>query len=463
MTAYRAVVLLFAAVGVSVACSSSSGSSSPDGGAPEEGTPAFADASTGPESGATREAAPEAMSDATALDCPTGDLHAQYVAGATDLDLDCDGKDDWHVDRAADGTPQRETLDVDEDGRPDFAIDRTASPQTEQIDRNLDGKWDEEIDWTQGSDPQDYSFVELYDVYFTGTYTRRVTSTSTPGSDTIDVLEESLQPDGSWSTDSESSTARDTTKIANNVETSGPNACTPDQATKIEKAFTDVEADVQCLGGFDKGLALRMRWMLAFSENPDVSCAPQPVDSAGNPQGVCADSYGVVPGGCPYGYCSHITISLYPYGFDPSKCGDLGTSLFHELLHYLLGGHRFDNGSQDPNDPIYGCERLCGTPGAQKQASDCGACLQTSTGDARCASLARDCSPKDGGYCQCTGTVYPRYSDCTVACPSGTTCFASACTHVMGPPICEMEGVPCMCGCCDGLACDPTTKVCTSG
>ena len=96
------------------------------------------------------------------------------------------------------------------------------------------------------------------------------------------------------------------------------------------------------------------------------------------------------------------------------------------MMHYVDGLHEIDGGTDDPADPIYGCEKACYGGG---NSQDCAACLGTRQGDSRCDHLPQQpCAGSPPAYCPCgTPRMYASETACAVGCPSGLACFASRC------------------------------------
>lgn len=438
----RPLVLLTAAL-VGLGCSSSG----------SEATPSDAsvdlDAAPGETGG-------DASNDAPATSCAIDALQAKYRSGATEIDFDCDGKVDWKLVRDG-ANVTKETIDFDGDGKVDYEVDRGANPQRIRIDANFDGKWDLVIERKPGETTGTFDFVELSDPTFrTGTlsYRRRYTLPATTGGK-VEVVEESLNGD-TWEEVRTTTSTWPSRKIDATIG-GAAGACSDSDKGKIEKALEDVEKSIDCLGGYDKSMARRAKWMLAVNDVSIFCKAEGPGESK-----FCASANNAHEA-CPFGFCSEMTIQVTPEGLSAPGCGPLSSTLFHELMHYVAGLHRVDDGSADKNDPVYGCERLCGAGEATPE--NCAACLQTSTGDPRCVKAGgkpRECKQEIAGRCNCESRpkTYPTYTECTVECPSGLGCAFSGCTEIPGPPICEHEDVECTCGCCDGLVCDPVSKKC---
>lgn len=428
------------AVLVGLGCSSSN----------NEATPA--DASTGPD--VVTETSGDTTTDAPATSCAIDALQAKYKSGAVEIDFDCDGKVDWKLVREG-GKVTKESIDFNGDGKDDYVVDRGSTPQVIRVDANFDGKWDLVIERKAGSTAGTFDFVELTDPTFrTGTlsYRRRYTLPAAK----VTVVEESLATDGTWQEERTTTSNWPVRKIDATIGGSA-GACSDGDKAKIEKALEDVEKSIDCLGGYDKSMARRAKWMLAVN---DVSIFCK-AEGAGESK-FCASANNAHEA-CPFGFCTEMTIQVTPDGLNNPACGALSSTLFHELMHYVAGLHRVDDGSADKNDPVYGCERLCGANEATPE--NCAACLQTSTGDPRCVKAGgkpRECKQEIAGRCNCESRqkTYPTYTQCTVECPSGLGCAFSGCTEIKGPPICEQEDVECTCGCCDGLECDPVSKKC---
>jgi hypothetical protein len=122
-------------------------------------------------------------------------------------------------------------------------------------------------------------------------------------------------------------------------------------------------------------------------------------------------------------------------------------TLFHELMHVLVGGHNLNNQTYsryEEADRTTACENLCFGPDPTSKCS-CATCLGTTTCDQRC-SIHPECDPQLGFACPCptgpnAGKLFATCAACLARCPSGLSCFGfSTCTAQYrgcgSPPTC---------------------------
>jgi hypothetical protein len=440
-----------------VACSSGSNDANPGGGDASVDTSSSGDVSLGAD---VADSGPET----TGLACDVRSLRKQYLAGASTFDLDCDGKTDWRLERGADGTIAKETVDLNEDGKPDMRWDYTSTPILFESDDDLDGRIDHRSERSPGSTAGSWDVMNAWDELALGTLNRRETFTIDPAQSTYRLLREDLDPtDGSWNTVLESTVTANPPKIDATIKGSDPSdpdktgVCTDTQAKALQDAADDVCNSMDCLGKYDPALQARMKKTFAVRDL-QLKCA-----KVGTPEKPSCGNSDNLDTTCLGPSCSDpVQISIDPRVFIAGLkgCGTLQSTLFHEMLHYVFGGHPIEDGQEDPNDPVYGCEALCGrNPELPSSLSRCAACLQTTQGDMRCAGYFPpppcDKDP-ESGYCDCDSAStksFPDYTACTVSCPSGIGCFAAGCWRVSPPPKCTVSGAPCGCIPCCGGAC----------
>ncbi|MCC7385539.1 MAG: hypothetical protein IT384_27055 [Deltaproteobacteria bacterium] len=440
LDAVAALVSLGSLVAITAAlaaCSTSAVPSTVDAGPPDAGAPP----------------------DAGGVPCTVAQLQAAYRSGANEIDLDCDGRADWLLDRPnPTAEAVRETIDSNGDGRPDILRDRTGSTHILELDRNYDDRFDRRVEASDSvSVDGGFEFVMLEDRDLDGVMDHRTTYTIDPATPEVVFVFEEWDPDaGEWVETGRTTTTDSHAALGAIVTTSGPGACTGDQAAAIERALDKVEAEIDsCLASYDPQLASLVRSMAA-SKPIRVHCSV-PTSPTESYCGYAAQAGKKNP--------AEIDIGIDPSVFTPNGgCPPVESVLFHELLHYAFGPHFFPDAGEDPNDRVYGCQRLCTAPGGNEPSpADCAACLATPQGDDRCkGKFDGACLPMPPvAFCPCPTHQAPWFSDtlsCEAVCPNEIGCFQfSLCMEITPPSDCVPKGSTCGgegCGpCCGGVAC----------
>lgn len=321
-----------------------------------------------------------------------------YAAGATAIDLDGDGRAEWQLEgRIGAGLPTRETMDPDGDGTANLVWESDGPDLVFRIDRNGDGTFE----YTKRATPDPAgatTAVVTEDTNGDFRVDHRMTLTRVPGTSLVGIAHE-FDDDRNGTYERAFSTVSDQgakrvpgaaafavapaalsgmRHVPVTVETTGPAACTAAQAEQLRNALDDaVSRGASCLAPLDPHLALALARVVA-TRGVRMNCGrPSSCGYAANAQDFCLFGCAVV-------------IELGPDSFDPATCGDLTSTVFHELLHYAAELHQYDDGTSDLGDRVYGCEKTCFGAGT---SITCAACLGTANGNSRCGGYTAEACP----------------------------------------------------------------------
>lgn len=349
------------------------------------------------------------------------------VEGRTAIDLTGDGLPDYYRTLAGAAT-SREEIDADGDGTTDLVWDYSQATKTFRRDDNHDGNFEEALDVTADlAEPTIVSYVETLDSGSDGAPDVVRKWTVDPSIATIGVeVQEDTDSDGTLDWSITNTVQRQQRKFAS-VSTSGANACSADQAAKIDAAVNQaVEQAMGCLAASNPSLGMKFAKFLANS-NITFGC-----DS--NTSDPYCGSADMADTSAPWFGKREVPISLDGPAFDPTKCGPLASTIFHEMMHYVNGLHQYGDGSTDPGDSVYGCEKMCfgvlAPDGSTSTASnlECAACLGVKADSSKCKKFPQKPCPTAPAQCPCKGgTLYPDALKCSVGCPSGLACFTARC------------------------------------
>ena len=339
-----------------------------------------------------------------------------YRSGQGAIDLDGDGTPDWYVGAAAaDGLPRTEALDIDGDGQMDITTRLEGEARETRQDVDHDGR-PEQIT-TVSALPEGGSLREdLYDTDGDGDLDLRVQTR-------LDVAEGFSQRiewvdsdgDGRWELVGATRLPLDQPSLAR-VQRSGTEACTDGQKKRIDRAIDQAIArGHQGLSSTNPALAMRFLRRLVVAD-VEVRCGWDTEKLA-----ACAVSPGASMASAWTGP-GPVDIRLSGLVFDAAAgCDPLDATLFHEVLHYVVGIHPAQDGRSDPGDTIYACQESCfGVSTAQS----CAACRGTRVGDPACSAypdLGCDGAAVPG-LCVETGSLYASTGQCTDQC--GGTCLS---------------------------------------
>ncbi len=345
--------------------------------------------------------------------------------GETAIDLDGDGRPEYTRVFSDGGVLVREEIDVDGDGTPDLVWDYSGTPET--FTRIAHGQTVERVEVTLDPlTPDKASFVLTATPLDPSLPFTRVSYVVDPAAPAIGVTHElSTQRDGNYDVGFTSQTTLVQPDL-DTIPTSGPGACTPDQAKSLQDAFNDMVTDaLPCLWNLDRALFEMVGRMLANS-NVLLTCDP-------DPSATCADidsRTGVRPWRTGQ-VRPDMPITFHPNAFTSLGCGPLASTLFHEVLHYVLGLHLIGDGTGDPADRVYGCETTCY---GEASRQTCAACLSSTPSDTSCAGYPdQPCTVR---VCTCggsQGTLYADADSCFSACGGTLGCFGSARCQPRGP------------------------------
>lgn len=347
--------------------------------------------------------------------------------GKLDIDLTGDGVPDLR--RSLSGaTVLRDEVDADGDQVAELVWDYSQPTKTFRRDDNHDGNFEEAMDVVaDATKPAVVTFHEAIDETSDGSPNIVRDWTVDPSIATVAIdVQEDTDGDGSLDWTITNTVDRVQGKFVN-VTTSGAGACSPDKAAQIDAAVNEsVQQAMDCLAQSHPSLGLKLAKFLTYSKIT-VRC-----DSTMSGCGL-ADLCDV---SAPWFGKRDAPITLGDGAFDPERCGALSSTLFHEMMHYVLGGAHPYGAEIDPGDPVVGCERMCfgskaGPSASESPASnlDCAACLGVRAGNAKCSKFPqKPCEPPPV-QCPCRGILYADMISCSVGCPRGLACFTARCVE----------------------------------
>lgn len=339
---------------------------------------------------------------------------AAYERGDTRIDLDGDGRAEWVLEgRVGTGRPTRETIDSNNAGTPDMVWDRTGAVHTFRLDRNRDGRPEFMIESRVASaNPSLFTHVVTEDTNGDNTVDLRRTFTPDPEQALVSVQYEIDDGSGRWTAGGwTTTTANRQRRVVASVPTSGAGACTPAQAAQIQTALDDaLSKGVNCLSKMDSAWALQVARKFATSdvvidcaETDPTSCGWARIDEVGK----------------HWWNDDNVHVSLGPASFS-AACPALSQTLFHELMHFVLGAHPYGDGSADNADRVWGCEAACFS--SNPTSIQCAQCLGTLNGNSRCSSgfSQQSCAGMNvSTVCKSSGMVYPSAGACAAGCAGG--------------------------------------------
>lgn len=390
--------------------STAGGSSTATSGSPGSST---AGASTSGGTSSSTESGPDLLAAVTAA-------RAAIQAGQTAIDLNGDGVTDYQRTLDQAGNLVKEEIDIDQDGTADMVWDYSGETRTFREDRNHDGTPERRWDVTADADnPAIVTYVHGRDTNADGRVDYQLTYTVDPSDPSITLqIEEDVDFDGTFDWEEAAVTTRVQHGSLVSVSTTGPTACTPDKQAKLEEAFNNaVKNASSCLNRMDSGAALDFLRTIAGATFK-LGCV------AGD--GTYCGEADVANAKYRWFGKDELPINITDEGFGNPGCGSLEATIFHEIMHYVAGLHEIGDGTGDPADPVYGCEKACYGGG---NSQDCAACLGARQGDSRCKHFPqKPCTDPAPAYCPCGNPrMYDSATLCAVGCPSGLGCFASRC------------------------------------
>jgi hypothetical protein len=339
---------------------------------------------------------------------------AAIAAGQTRIDLNGDGRVD--LVRTFSGTTlTEETIDWDGDGQPDLIWTYGASNRLQMLTA---GHLDEEIVTTPDpSNPGVFSYSDTVYASDPAQPDVRWSFTVDPSQDTVDVVrEEAPNHDGNFQQVDSFSQPR-IQPASNDVGVTVDDVSCGSGAAAVAAAAGDaITMGFTCL----KNVAPDLAWALIHDvavRGVSISCDTS--DDCGS-----TDLVSLIPIGS-------IKMTVNP---NASGCGSLKATIFHELLHDILGTHNLFYGSQDLYaDRIQSCEYFCFVG---PNSISCAGCLGAKNGDKRCNGYPQrqcPCGDPGGVYCACNFKVYCDVQQCTNECIASLACFSGICGPEQGP------------------------------
>ena len=350
------------------------------------------------------------------------------AGGATDVALSPGGCVRFRRALTAGGSPVFEEITYR--GAIALRWDYTTTTAAGKHDLDLDGFFEWRAALTKGTTSDDdleivthYSPVN-HDPTHRETYTRE--------GDVVHVLWEVPDGSGGWEAEREFDTTVIIYDTLDELSATGQVAglqagCTPEQAAAVKAAFDRVFKDgLDCLSASGSPLADKLIHLLLHADF-DLQCAALGNGANGRP--ILAQSSWLNVGGI---FIGSILITVNTDAFFGLSANDQAETMFHEVLHPVLGGHnpvlelQTSPDKRAQVDQIYACAAHCFDPNATK--CSCATCLGTNVCDARCQYKA-DCEPKLGAVCPCPSRWkwYDSLIQCEVECPRGLACFGYRC------------------------------------
>lgn len=378
-----------------------------------------------------------ASTSVTVRDCSATDRVAALDAareriarGDTMIDLNGDCVNEYRRVYGTGGQLIREEIDADGNGVAEMVWDHSSSTRTFTVDENGDGVFEySEQAYTDAANPSILNVTVTEDTSDDGIPDYRITYAVNATTDSIQIQHaKDDDQDGTFSSTHTSTTTREQPYGGVSVEKTGVWACSDQEEQQIKDAYDQMLSEGwSCLNGMSPRLALDFLLTQAKS-TIKVSCLPTttPCGSVDTYRARWRWLLGT----------DELPILLGKGNFDGSNtCRPLKQVIFHELLHYVVGLHRYGNGLDDPGDRVFGCVNTCfgdslGNPGNSRT---CAACLGKKSGTSRCNSYPQvPCSADVPTYCKCNGTIYQNEATCGGACPVSLGCFVGQC-QPLGP------------------------------
>lgn len=373
----------------------------------------------------------------TVRDCSGNDRVAALNAareriarGDVSIDLDGDCLDEYTRSYGTGGDLIREEIDADGNGVAEMVWDHSSSIRTVTLDEDGDGvaEYSEQA-FVDSGNSNVFHVTVTEDTSDDGIPDYRIEYSVDANSNDIELQHSKDEDqDGNFTSTHKSTSSREQFYGGVSIEEAGAWACSSQQAQQISDAYDQMLAEGwSCLNGMSPQLALDFLLTQARS-TIKVSCLPDPTPCG------AVDTYRA-KWRWLFGF-DELPILLGQGNFDGSgTCRPLKHVLFHELLHYVVGLHRYGNGLDDPGDSVFGCVDTCfgdvlGNPG---NSITCAACLGKTNGTSRCGAYPPAACPSDvPTYCRCNEEIYQNEATCGGACPVNLGCFVGQC-QTLGP------------------------------
>jgi hypothetical protein len=316
---------------------------------------------------------------ALAFATPLNDARAAYRKGATMIDLRGKGIIDWWLyGRVGAGPPTSDAIASKDDGVVDIKHARTATTFQVEVDRNRDGQFDVAKNVTFGSAAVFQEVITQNNVGG-GTTDHQTTLTPAQGKPGYYNRVDRFMRGASGPQVTVNSTVPSWIR-----QSSGPigtpggpsNDCGSVLDAEVSPQV-DLAADVgdECLnqaGNDATSQTVGLIGELIASEpggGLQVVCVQQIVDDLDNCEGAAGSAGCAATGGCALTQTNAtgqtiIQITPAVLESDPS-CGNVSSTIFHELLHAALPDEGINNEDDhnatnaNHNDSVYGCETWC--------------------------------------------------------------------------------------------------------
>lgn len=335
---------------------------------------------------------------------------------ATLIDLDGDGFTEYQ--RILDSAQNmiREEFDLNRDGTPEIVWDRQDPKKTFTVDADGDGTPEIKREMNPNPAPGDAIATLTRDTDADGVPDYRYSySVDTASGEILIQHETDRDQDGQYTA---AGTSR-TSQTQNQVVFHGT-SCSPSQQQQIQLAYREaITRGGDCLFGLDPYLFALFGSFVA-STDIAVSCGACPGGGSGCVTEQDVRAYWE-------GGQSEVDIKIAQFG----GVSDVAATIFHETMHYIQGLHLHGDGTDDPGDATYACEKTCFGSGTSQT---CAACLGVPNGDRRCDKYPFEVCQGEAHQCKCDGKIYPTQGSCAGQCNLNLGCFSNQCQRIARGP-----------------------------
>jgi hypothetical protein len=308
---------------------------------------------------------------------------AALEAGDRDIDMDGDGRKELHRELDAKGEVVREELDLEGDGKPEMWWTPGKRSFSFQVDRNNDGNVEYGYEVTRDADaPELFHVLRRYDTNQNGVEDERWQYDVRDGDSEISVtIERDENETGDFEVAEQKSIPVDTSNEPREVDLvfdDVPRSCTEAERSRLEREFYDeVNTGLQCLVSTELPEMAAELWYLLVHHRIVIRCTDEIADEHGRT--FCARAPGALRALQPD---DDVTIEANRLHFE-GRC-DVPGDMFHELIHYVVGGHHSDGETISSGDPTYNCQALCF--GCPNYFGGRACTLDPATADSNCAA-----------------------------------------------------------------------------